>query len=102
MMDAASGAYRVGGDVNVLLLAVLDQVVALQDGVALNLVGSGDDTSAVDDGLELSRGQHGFPISMSMMRGFTNVLNGVVGDTDGADLALGELGHGCNGFQVNF
>lgn len=37
-----------------LLLAVLDQVVALQGGVALDLVGSGNDTSAVDDGLKLS------------------------------------------------
>lgn len=27
----------------------------------------------------------------------TDVFDGVVGDTDGADLALGELGHGYNG-----
>lgn len=47
-------SYRVGSDVDALLLAVLDQVVALQDGVALDLVGSGNDASAVDDGLELS------------------------------------------------
>jgi hypothetical protein len=39
--------------VNVLLLAVLDQVVALQDRVTLNLVGSGDNASAVNNGLEL-------------------------------------------------
>lgn len=51
--------YRVGSDVNVLLLAVLDQVVALQDGVALDLVSSGNDASAVDEGLELSGGQQG-------------------------------------------
>lgn len=47
--------YRVGSDVNVLLLAVLDQVVALENGVALDLVGGGDDTGAVDEGLELFR-----------------------------------------------
>lgn len=27
--------------------------------------------------------------------GRTNVVNRVVGDTDGAGLALGELGHSC-------
>lgn len=47
------GAYGVSGDVNVLLLAVLDQVVALQDRVTLDLVGSGDNASAVNNGLEL-------------------------------------------------
>ena len=47
------GTYGVSGDVNVLLLAVLDQVVALQDRVTLNLVGSGDNASAVNNGLEL-------------------------------------------------
>lgn len=52
-------SYRVGSDVNVLLLAVFDQIVALQDGVALDLVGSGNNASAVDEGLELLRGQHG-------------------------------------------
>ena len=57
-----------------LLLAVLDQVVALQGGMTLDLVGGGDNTGAVDEGLEVG--------------------DGVVGDTDGACLALGELGHG--------
>lgn len=52
--DHKFGPYRVGSDVDVLLLAVLDQVVALQDGVALDLVSSGHDASAVDEGLELS------------------------------------------------
>lgn len=36
-----------------LLIAVFDQVVALEHGVALNLVGRRDDASGVDDGLEL-------------------------------------------------
>lgn len=36
-----------------LLLTVLDQVVALEDGVALNLVSSGNNTSTVDDSLKL-------------------------------------------------
>ena len=38
---------------NALLLAVLDEVVALEHGVALDLVGGRDDTGAVDKGLEL-------------------------------------------------
>ena len=38
---------------DILLLAVLDKVVALQHGVTLDLVGSGNDTGAVDEGLEL-------------------------------------------------
>lgn len=49
------GAYGVSGDVDVLLLAVLDQVVALENGVTLDLVGSGDNASAVNDSLELER-----------------------------------------------
>jgi hypothetical protein len=40
--------YRVSSDVDALLLAVFDQVVALKNRVALNLVSSGDDTGAVD------------------------------------------------------
>lgn len=83
---------------DVLLLAVLDQVVALQDGVALDLVNGGNDASAVDEGLELSA------VSMvrsQLQRSFTNVLDGVVGDTNGADLALGKLGHGCSGGKIS-
>ena len=38
---------------NTLLLAVLNQIIALQNRVALNLVGSGHDSSAVNDGLKL-------------------------------------------------
>lgn len=62
---------------DVLLGGVFDQVVALKDGVTLDLVGSRDNTGGVDDGLE--------------------VVNGVVGDTDSAGLGLGELGHGLPG-----
>jgi hypothetical protein len=47
------GTYRVCSDVDVLLLAVFDQVVALQHGVAFDLVDSRDDTGAVDKSLEL-------------------------------------------------
>ena len=36
-----------------LLLAVLDQVIALKHGVALNLVGGRDDASALNESLEL-------------------------------------------------
>lgn len=45
--------YRIGSDVNALLLAVLNQIVALQNGVAFNLVGGGHNTGGVDDGLKL-------------------------------------------------
>lgn len=62
---------------DVLLGGVFDQVVALKDGVTLDLVGSRDNTGGVNDGLE--------------------VVNGVVGDTDSAGLGLGELGHGLPG-----
>ena len=67
-------AYGVLGDVDVLLLAVLDELWLEETGVALDLVGSGSDAGAVDDGLE--------------------VLLGVVGDTDSARLLLGQLCHG--------
>lgn len=36
-----------------LLLTILDQVVALEDGVALNLVRSGNNTGTIDDSLKL-------------------------------------------------
>lgn len=47
-------AYRVGSDVDVLLCAVFNQIVALEHGVTLDLVGSGHDAGAVDEGLKLS------------------------------------------------
>jgi hypothetical protein len=55
--------------VDALLGGVVDQLGALENGVTLNLVGSGDNASRVDDGLE--------------------VLDLVVGDTNGAGLGLG-------------
>lgn len=55
-MGLESDAYRVGSDVDALLLAVFDQVVALEHGVALDLVGSGNDASSVDESLELWQG----------------------------------------------
>jgi hypothetical protein len=63
--------------VNALLGGVFDQLGALENGVTLNLVGSGDNASRVDDGLE--------------------VLDLVVGDTNGAGLGLGQLDHGLPG-----
>ena len=45
--------YGVSGDVNVLLLAVFNEVVALENGVTLDLVSSGDDAGAVNESLEL-------------------------------------------------
>ena len=36
-----------------LLLAVFNELVALENGVALDLVDGGDDAGGVDDGLEL-------------------------------------------------
>lgn len=59
---------------NTLLTAPLDEVSLEEARVTLNLVGSGGDTSGVNQSLE--------------------VLLGVVGDTDGAGLLLVELGHG--------
>lgn len=44
---------RVGGDDDALLLAVLDQGVVGQTGVALDLVGGGDNAGGLDDGLDL-------------------------------------------------
>lgn len=44
---------RVGGDDDALLLAVLNQGVVGKTGVALDLVGGGDDAGGLDDGLEL-------------------------------------------------
>ena len=46
---------RVGGDVNVLLVAVVNELTAGEPGVALDLIDGGDDTGIVDDGLELRR-----------------------------------------------
>lgn len=45
--------HRVGSDVNSLLLAVLNQVIALEHGVALDLVGGRDNTGAFNESLEL-------------------------------------------------
>jgi hypothetical protein len=39
--------------VDALLLTILDQVVALEYGVALNLVRSGNNTGTIDDSLKL-------------------------------------------------
>lgn len=40
---------------NSLLLAVLNQVIALEHGVALDLVGGRDNTSAFNESLELRK-----------------------------------------------
>lgn len=45
--------YRVSGNVDSLLLTVLNQVIALEHGVALDLVGGRDDTGALNESLEL-------------------------------------------------
>lgn len=74
MCKPRGATYRVFGDVNVLLLAVLDQLWLEEARVALDLVGSRHNARAVNQGLE--------------------VLLGVVGDTDRAGLLLGELCHG--------
>lgn len=46
-------AYRVGSDMDALLLAVGNQLVALQTWVAFNLVGSGNNASGLNNSLEL-------------------------------------------------
>jgi hypothetical protein len=73
-VDHVVSKGRVGGNVNVLLLAVSDELRLDEERVTLDLVGSGSDTGTLDEGLE--------------------VLLGVVGNTDGASLGLGQFGHG--------
>lgn len=76
---------------DVLLLAVGDQLVTLEERVALNLVDSGDDTGAPDQGFDLWQSA-----KSSVDRRSPYLLNRVVGNTNGAGLALGQLGHGCS------
>lgn len=85
-------AYGVGSNVDVLLLAVGNELRLDEERVALDLVGSGGDASALDDSLEL------YILSESSfytcwLEG-TYVLLSVVGNTDSASLGLGQLGHG--------
>lgn len=77
---------------NALGLAVLDQSVGLQERVTFDLVGGGDDTGALDDGLELQLLARTLPSS-----GYTYVVNAKVGDTNGTGLLLRKLGHGLPG-----
>ena len=65
---------RVGGDVNVLLLRVGDELLAGKDRVPFNLKGTGHDIGFLDQGLQ------------GLVR--------EVGHTNRADLALGQLAHG--------
>lgn len=76
-LRSGEDAYGVLSDVNVLLRAELDQLWLEETRVALDLVGSRGHAGGVDECLE--------------------VFLGVVGDTDGASLLLGELGHGLPG-----
>lgn len=46
-------AYRVRSDVDVLLVAISDQSVGLEERVTFDLVGGGNDTGVLDEGLEL-------------------------------------------------
>lgn len=45
--------YGVSSNVNALLLAILDQIITGKDRVALNLVGSRDDTGGLNKSIEL-------------------------------------------------
>jgi hypothetical protein len=85
-------AYRVGGNVNVLLLAVSDELRLDEERVTLDLVGSGSDTGTLDEGLELC---NVLAQKYCACWSITYVLLGVVGNTDGASLGLGQFGHGC-------
>lgn len=73
-----------------LLLAVLDEIVALQNGVTLDLVGGGGDAGGLDEGLDLFSLSI-LPVCRCMVVGKWNtyVLDCVVGDTDGPGLGLG-------------
>jgi hypothetical protein len=68
-----------------LILAVGNQLVALQTRVTLDLVGGGNNTSGLDEGLEL----YGVSSCLSILVRVTYMLNRVVRNTDGAGLALG-------------
>ena len=71
---------RVGGDVDVLLLGIGDELVAREDRVALDLVHGRDDAGLVDKLLES--------------------LCGEVGDTSRASFALGQSVYGLPCFTV--
>lgn len=77
LADTVVAKGRVSSDDDVLLLEVLDQGKVEDARVTLNLVDGRDDASVVDDGLEL--------------------LDGEVGDTDGASLGLGKLANSLPG-----
>jgi hypothetical protein len=53
--EAVVAKGRVGGDVDVLGVAVGEEVLLGQLGVALDLVDGGDDTGVLDDGLDLEK-----------------------------------------------
>jgi len=71
---------RVGGDVDVLLLGVGNELLARKNGVALDLVDSGNEVCLLNQSLE--------------------VLVREVGDTNRANLALGKLVDGLPCFAV--
>lgn len=94
--EAVVAEGRVGGDVDVLGVAVGDEILLGQLGVALDLVDGGDDISVLDDGLDLPKvSEKGYLVRRSGSRGFPYLLSCEVGDTDGPDLGLGQLRHGC-------
>lgn len=70
----------VGGQDNALLLEVCDELGVGEARVALDLVGGGDDTGVLDDGLELERKS----VCAGALEGTikTYVLNGKVGDSN--------------------
>lgn len=54
LANAVVSKGRVGSDVDVLLLAVLDMLFLLEAGVSLDLVDGGNNTGVGDDGIELA------------------------------------------------
>lgn len=73
---------RVGGNMDILLLCKSDELLGAENRVTLDLVDGGDDAGLLDEGLE--------------------VLDGEVGDADGADLGLGQLSDGLPGLNVGY
>lgn len=84
---------RVGSQVNALLGAVLDELGLGETGVALDLVDGGGDAGLLDENVDLWE--------LSVLLAHTKLIQepyhggGAVGNTNGADLGLGQVEDSC-------
>lgn len=88
---------RVRRDVDVLLATVADQRLGQEERVALDLVDGGDESGGPDDGLELHSLAGWLCLIRLLVRKKSYVVNGKVGNPNGAGLGLGQLGHDLPG-----